>query len=216
MKTALFAAGSLLTLACAPAGATQITLGSSVAGVFDFVWSGTGSVSIDLPTDITGPASFGADIGTYDLGPFTATAGPLSGSNFPVGPNSGSFTVTMGDGDAVNGNINWTALGTAPQLGGTFDIASAVGDTGWLAAWTAGEVASVALDLSVQPPGAAPLSATAFSLSGSTFASVTGGNVGSAGGGDVGPIVAIPEPRSLGLVLLGLGLLAIRLRRRSV
>ncbi len=198
MKTVIAALGGLL-IAGSSADASQITLGNSTAGTFDFAGVPPSSLTVASPGIAgTGTAFFPPDSGDYSFGPVTPfAAGPLVGGNFPTtGPQS--FAVAMDDGDGLAGTVTWSLLkdhSAHPDLDGTLAITFSFGDPVWLASFPAGGSADIDLALTLLP---GPLLDEIAADGGGQWATISSG--------EIVPIPQVPEPNALmvlGAALVG-------------
>jgi hypothetical protein len=147
------------------AQAAQLTLGDSISGQYDVTGQPPASLLISgLTISGIGTAFIGGDSGNYTFGPMApATAGPLTGGNFPFAGTQ-PFSVAMIDGDTLAGTVGWTLLkddSFFPHLIGTLAIATTSGDADWSASFAPGGSASIDITLNDELHLDVPLSVLA-------------------------------------------------------
>jgi hypothetical protein len=196
---------ALLLVCAVPAQATQLTLGASTSGQYDFSPGATvGFVDIAAPSPILGVGAgfFGSDQGNYQLGTLSATAaGPEQNGAFATTATQ-PFAYTGADGDKLTGLIAWSSVkdgSNFPDLIGTVTY-SASGDAAWLANW--GNSGTAAVDVTLDlAANSATLDAIATQQRGSAVGEVSAGEILPQ---PVAPPPPIPEPGSLPLLMTAL------------
>ncbi len=191
MKKVIAAIGGLI-IAGSSADASQVTLGNSTAGTFDFAgFPPSSSLTVASPgIGGTGTAFFPPDSGDYWFGPTAPfAAGPLVGGNFPT-TGSQTFAVAMDDGDGLAGVVTWSLLkdhSAHPDLDGKLAITVSFGDPVWLASFPAGGSADIDLALTLLP---GPLLDEIAADGGGQWATISSG--------EIVPIPhEVPEPNAL-------------------
>jgi len=193
---------------------TQITIGQSTSGSWQFQGAGATTVSLSgscgVSNCISGLGYFGASAGTYSMWitgsnpTLTATSNP---SLFAVNMNGGTlnFSFSLGS-SSLTGTIVLTTLkdGTlAPQFLGSLRV---TGSTGVFASlWTVASIVPFDLTLSI-PSGSALVDQVVSGTAASTSATNSSGE-----------ILPVPEPSSIALIgggLLVAGSLLKRVRRK--
>jgi hypothetical protein len=158
-------------------------------------------------------------------------AGPFSTSPYPGGPYAGNYGMTSGPSfvppyGIVTVNGTYTGL-TLDLTAGSVQNGSA--SSGLIATWTAGNLLWGAATSAYGPQGGSSslvgvtgpdTSASLVSWDGTTLTlpvtfHTTGSNRYEDWSGTLVATVVVPEPTSLGLALLGLGLLAAKKGRRN-
>lgn len=173
---------------------TQITIGNSDAGTFDFTGSPPASLLWASP-GLTGTAYFGADVGAYSFAPFAAVpAGPLVGGNFATNADQ-AFAFSEPGGDALTGVVHWNLVrdhSPSPALNGILDIAAVTGDAEFTGTFSAGQTAAV--DVLTVFKYASPTLDALAETNGSAWTII------SAGQGVALPPSVVPEPGTLALL----------------
>ncbi len=214
VRFVLAAALAVLALGAQCYAQTQITIGQSTSGSWQFQGAGVTTVSLTgscaVANCISGYVYFGPNAGTYNMWITGANPTLTAASDpdlFAVNMNGGMLNFSFAIGSSsLTGNIILTTLkdgSQAPQFLGSVTITGATGQFASL--WTTGAV--VPFDLTVSlPSGSATVGQVVSGAASSTTATNSSGE-----------LLPVPEPSSIALIgggLLVAGGLLKRIRRR--
>ena len=190
--------GSLLSQTL-PATTTALT-GTTTAG--------TGTTAGNVGTAPTGTTTAGTTTAgtTSSTGNSTAGTGATTGTGTPApsGTTTAGTGTTAGSATTAGTKANTTATADGTPTGGTILPTSAVAETGSVATSQGGTLGSAA-PTPLPPAQNLP---TTLPVTMANPAQPPGGTAGATGS-------AVPEPHSIALLLGGLGVMGLALRRRS-
>lgn len=199
----------ILALGMAPtAHATSVfVLGGNPGNVTLTGDSGTGDLTVTIPASFTGTAFAnmpGLDSGTFTFSPVTLTTGPENTSGiYAINTTAGTFSYTGADGDTFSGNVTWSFIKdgtTTPELAGTITITAITGDTAFTNAVPA-VGSTIAFDMTLNVTN--------------TLETIVASNLTETGTLSDGELSPVPEPGSLALIMIGIGLIGFAVHGRS-